>query len=243
MLESNPEGARLLLVDDDRKLCRLLKAYLEPLGYYVATMHTGTEGLARALAEPYDAVILDVMLPGLNGFDLLKRLRAKSSVPVLMLTGLGEESDRVAGLEIGADDYVPKTFSTRELLARLRAVIRRSRNAAAQGGPYSARVSVGGLRMDPDTRTATLNGQPLTLTPVEFEILLCLARGCGRVQSREHILLEVADRDFEVFDRSVDVHISSLRKKLGDDSKSPRFIQTVRSAGYMLLKPQDEAAL
>lgn len=243
MLESNPEGARLLLVDDDRKLCRLLKAYLEPFGYHVATMHTGTEGLARALAEPYDAVILDVMLPGLNGFDLLKRLREKSSVPVLMLTGLGEESDRVAGLEIGADDYVPKTFSTRELLARLRAVIRRSRNAAAQRrGPYSAVVIVGPLRMDPDTRTATLDGQPLTLTPVEFEILLCLARGCGRVQSREHILLEVADRDFEVFDRSVDVHISSLRKKLGDDSKSPRFIQTVRSAGYMLLKPQDESA-
>ena len=240
-MEPNPEGARLLLVEDDRKLCRLVKAYLDPLGYHVATTHTGTEGLARALAEPYDAVILDVMLPGLNGFELLKRLREKSSVPVLMLTGLGDEADRVAGLEIGADDYVPKTFSTRELLARLRAVIRRSRIAAAQlRGPYSAQVVIGSLRLDPDTRTAALDSQPLTLTPVEFEILLCLARGCGRVQSREQILLEVADRDFEVFDRSVDVHISSLRKKLGDDPKSPRFIQTVRSAGYMLLKPWGE---
>lgn len=239
MTDSHPENAHLLFVEDDRKLCRLVKAYLEPLGYRVAVANTGPEGLARALAESHDAVILDVMLPGLNGFELLKRLREKSTVPVLMLTGLGDEADRIAGLEIGADDYLPKTFSTRELLARLRAVIRRSRVAAGESrASRTAPVDVGPLRVDPATRTASLYGQILTLTPVEFEILLCLARGCGRVQTREHLLLEVAERDFEVFDRSVDVHISSLRKKLGDDPKSPRFIQTVRSAGYMLLKPQ-----
>jgi DNA-binding response OmpR family regulator len=238
MTDAHSERAQLLLIEDDRKLCRLVKAYLEPLGYYVAVANTGPEGLAKALHEPHDAVILDVMLPGLNGFELLKRLREKSNVPVLMLTGLGDEADRIAGLEIGADDYLPKTFSTRELLARLRAVIRRSRIAAVESrASRSAPLGIGPLWVDPDTRTASLEGQPLTLTPVEFEILLCLARGCGRVQTREHLLLEVAERDFEVFDRSIDVHISSLRKKLGDDPKSPRFIQTVRSAGYMLLKP------
>ena len=238
MTDSHSESARLLLIEDDRKLCRLVKAYLEPLGYHVVMANTGPEGLAKALAEPHDAVILDVMLPGLNGFELLKRLREKSTVPVLMLTGLGDEADRIAGLEIGADDYLPKTFSTRELLARLRAVIRRSRIAAGESrAARTAPVTVGPLWVDPDTRTAAIEGQPLTLTPVECEILLCLARGCGRVQTREHLLLEVAERDFEVFDRSVDVHISSLRKKLGDDPKSPRFIQTVRSAGYMLLRP------
>jgi DNA-binding response OmpR family regulator len=241
MTDTHAESAQLLLIEDDRKLCRLVKAYLEPLGYHVATVHTGPEGLAKALAETFDAVILDVMLPGLNGFDLLKRLREKSSVPVVMLTGLGDPADRIAGLEIGADDYLPKTFSTRELLARLRAVIRRSRITSAENrGSRITPVVVGPLWVDPDARAASLDGQPITLTPVEFEILLCLARGCGRVQTREYLLLEVAERDFEMFDRSVDVHISSLRKKLGDDPKSPRFIQTVRSAGYMLLKPQQE---
>ena len=240
VLEINTDRAQLLLIEDDRKLCRLVRAYLEPLGYQVATAHTGPEGLARATSESYDAVILDVMLPGLNGFELLKRLREKSMVPVLMLTGLGDEADRVAGLEIGADDYLPKTFSTRELLARLRAVIRRSRITSSRADQQrETTISIGSLSVDPETRAAALEGQPLTLTPVEFDMLLCLARGCGRVQTREHLLLEVAERDFEIFDRSIDVHISSLRRKLGDDPKSPRFIQTIRSAGYMLLKPTD----
>ena len=241
LLDINIDTAQLLLIEDDRKLCRLVKAYLEPLGYQVATAHTGTEGLGRAFTEKYDAVILDVMLPGLNGFELLKRLREKSTVPVLMLTGLGDESDRIAGLEIGADDYLPKTFSTRELLARLRAVIRRSRiTTSSASARQETKFKIGPLMVDPETRTAVLDGQPLTLTPVEFDMLLCLARGCGRVQTREHLLLEVAERDFESFDRSIDVHISSLRRKMGDDPKSPRFIQTVRSAGYMLIRPEDQ---
>ena len=240
MVDSSPETTQLLLVDDDRKLCRLLKGYLEPLGYRLSMAHTGPDGLTMVLSEHYDAVILDVMLPGLNGFEFLKQLRERSSVPVLMLTGLGDEADRIAGLEIGADDYLPKTFSTRELLARLRAVIRRSRvTAAGASQPREAPLVIGPLRLDPEARTASLDNQSLALTPVEYAMLLCLARGCGRVQTREHLLLEVAERDFEVFDRSIDVHISSLRRKLGDDPKSPRFIQTVRSAGYMLIKPAE----
>jgi DNA-binding response OmpR family regulator len=230
-------STRLLLVDDDPKLCRLMHDYLQPLGYEVSMAHTGAEGLELAAESAFDAVILDVMMPGMDGFEVLKRLRAKSNVPVLMLTGLGEEADRIVGLELGADDYLPKTFSTRELLARLRAVIRRSRITAVQGGAErQPAVVVGGLRMDPETRVALLDNQALQLTAVEFDLLLSLARASGRVKTRERLLLEVAERDFEVFDRSIDVHISSIRRKLGDDPKIPHFIQTIRGVGYMLLK-------
>ena len=185
------------------------------------------------------------MMPEMDGLEVLRRLRATSTVPVLMLTGLGEEADRIVGLEMGADDYLPKTFSTRELLARLRAVIRRSRVTAARSVSADkttdeAPVVVSGLRIEPSSRNATLDGVPLSLTAVEFDLLLALARTPGRVKSREQLLLEVADRDFEAFDRSIDVHISSLRRKLGDDAKSPRWVQTVRSVGYRLMKPEPE---
>lgn len=229
---------RLLLVDDDEKLARLLRDYLEPFGYTVDAAHDGRRGLAMALEGDYAAVILDVMLPGLNGFDVLKELRRESDVPVLMLTALGDEPDRIAGLEIGADDYLPKTFSTRELLARLRAVIRRSMARARRGGEAGeAAVRVGGLYIDPATHTATLDEQPMVLTPIEYDMLLALARAAGRVKTREALLLEIADRDFEAFDRSIDVHISALRKKLGDDSKAPRFIETIRGTGYRMRLP------
>ncbi|HVY91334.1 MAG TPA: response regulator transcription factor [Bryobacteraceae bacterium] len=228
----------LLLVDDDLKLCRLVRQYLEPLGYSVSLAHNGEDGLRAALAGTFDAVILDVMMPKLDGFEVLRRLRAKSNVPVLMLTGLGEEADRIVGLESGADDYLPKTFSTRELLARLRAVIRRSRvTAEARKDAPEEQVAVGDLVVDPGPRAARLAGETLTLTAIEFDLLLSLARSAGRVKTRERLLIEIADRDFEAFDRSIDVHISSLRRKLGDDPKSPRFIQTVRSVGYLMLKP------
>jgi DNA-binding response OmpR family regulator len=233
-------GTRLLLVDDNPKLCRMVKEYLEPLGYDVSLAHTGTDGLNKALQGSFDAILLDVMLPGMDGFEVLKRLRATSAVPVVMLTGRGEAPDRIAGLELGADDYVPKTFSPRELLARLRAVIRRSVVTAAQVERTQAPVIVGDLKVDSGTRSASFQDRPLVLTPTEFDLLLSLARGCGRVKTREQLLLEVADRDFETFDRSIDVHISSLRRKLGDDSKNPRLILTVRSAGYMLRKPGAE---
>jgi DNA-binding response OmpR family regulator len=231
----------LLIVDDDVKLARLLKDYLTPLGYEVDVVHNGAAGLKKALEMPYAAVILDVMLPGMNGMEVLRELRRSSDVPVLMLTALGDEPDRIAGLEVGADDYIPKTFSTRELLARLRAVLRRSqmnRRGRAEG---ERAIEVGELRIDIEGRSADLRGEPLPLTPIEFDMLLSLGRAAGRVKSREQLLLEVAERDFEVFDRSIDVHISSLRRKLGDDAKNPRWIETVRGAGYRLRKAGMEA--
>jgi len=228
---------RLLVIDDDRKLCRLIREYLEPLGYAVESAHTGPEGLEKAQAGQYQAIILDVMLPGMDGFEVLKQLRRTSDVPVLMLTARGEEPDRIVGLEIGADDYLPKTFSTRELLARLRAVIRRATRAPAAQPESGLEIIVGGLRVNTAARVALLDDQPLTLTPVEFDLLAALARARGRVKSREQLLEEIRDRNYDVFDRSIDVHISTLRRKLGDDAKEPRFIRTVRSAGYMFINP------
>lgn len=229
--------ARVLVIDDDKKLCRLIADYLAPLGYDVAAVHSGPEGVERATSEPWRAIILDLMLPGLDGFEVLKRIRAKCDVPVLMLTARGEEADRIVGLEIGADDYLPKTFSTRELLARLRAVTRRTTRAAAPATGGAAELVVGQLRVNPDTRTAVLGDEPLTLTPVEFDLLASLARARGRVKTREALLEEIRERDYDVFDRSIDVHISGLRRKLGDDPKAPRYIRTLRSAGYMLINP------
>lgn len=239
---SSSGRTRLLMIDDDRKLCRLVSTYLDPLGFDVTAVHTGPEGVARATSgeETWHAVILDVMLPGMDGFEVLKRIRAKSHVPVLMLTARGDETDRIVGLEVGADDYLPKTFSTRELLARLRAVLRRSAVSAATSGngePPPTELTVGPLRINVDARAAVLGDTPLVLTPVEFDLLASLAKARGRVKSREALLDEIRSRDYDVFDRSIDVHISSLRKKLGDDAKDPRFIRTLRSAGYMMVAP------
>jgi DNA-binding response OmpR family regulator len=209
------------------------------MGYEVDLAHSGPEGLEKALGGTYQALILDVMLPGMDGFEVLKNLRHKSDVPVLMLTGRGEEADRIVGLEIGADDYLPKTFSTRELLARLRAVTRRTARKA--GTVEAAEEFVAGpLRVRPASRVALLLEEPMVLTPVEFDLLLCLAQAKGRVKTREQLLDAMSDRNFDVFDRSIDVHISALRKKLGDDPKSPRFIRTLRSAGYMLIDPESD---
>jgi DNA-binding response OmpR family regulator len=232
------DGLRLLVIDDDRQLCRLIKDYLKPLGYEVTAVHNGPDGLEAALQESWNAVILDVMLPGLNGFEVLKRLREKSNVPVLMLTARGEEADRIAGLEVGADDYLPKTFSTRELLARLRAVTRRTAPAVAgTAGAGEAEIVAGPLRINPETRRAALDDKQLDLTALEFDLLACLARARGRVKSREQLVEAIADRNYDVYDRSIDVHVWSLRKKLGDDPKNPRFIRTYRSVGYMLINP------
>ncbi len=231
---------RLLVIDDDKKLCRLIADYLTPMGYEVSMAHTGPEGAEEAAGSPWSAVILDVMLPGMDGFEVLKQIRKTSDVPVLMLTARGDEADRIVGLEIGADDYLPKTFSTRELLARLRAVIRRTTDTGTRKSGDSdreAEIVVGQLRVDPNTRTAAFKSQPLTLTPVEYDLLASLARARGRVKTREQLLEEIRDRNYEVFDRSIDVHISALRKKLGDDAKEPRFIKTVRAAGYMFINP------
>ena len=232
---------RVLVIDDDRKLCRLIKTYLEPLGYDISAVHTGPDGVEKATGETWQAVILDVMLPSMDGFEVLKQIRHKSNVPVLMLTSRGDEADRIVGLEIGADDYLPKTFSTRELLARLRAVTRRaSQPAVKKSEEVEPEIVVGKLRVNAASHTAVFDDQPLVLTPVEFDLLASLARARGRVKTREHLLEEIRDRNYEVFDRSIDVHISALRRKLGDDPKEPRFIRTVRAAGYMLINPDAE---
>jgi len=227
---------RVLVIDDDRKLGRLIREYLEPMGYAVTLAVTGPAGLETARAEKFDAILLDVMLPGLDGFEVLKELRKTHDTPVLMLTARGEEADRIVGLELGADDYLPKTFSTRELLARLRAVTRRGVRRAGEEAP-AEEIVLGPLRIDLSTRVAVIDDRPLTLTPVEFDLLAALARAPGRIRTREQLLEEIRDRNYEVFDRSVDVHISALRKKLGDDPREPRFIQTVRAAGYLLRRP------
>jgi DNA-binding response OmpR family regulator len=239
--QTTSQRTRILVVDDDKKLARLIADYLTPMGYDVTTVHTGPEGVEKATSAAWNAVILDLMLPGMDGFEVLKQIRKTSDVPVLMLTARGDEADRIVGLEIGADDYLPKTFSTRELLARLRAVTRRASNAVRKGDDdLEAEIVVGKLRVDPNTRTAIFDDKPLTLTPVEYDLLASLARARGRVKSRESLLEECRDRNYDVFDRSIDVHISALRKKLGDDPKESRFIKTVRSAGYMFMRPEEE---
>ena len=230
------------MIDDDRKLCRLVGDYLEPLGFTVTAVHDGPGGVERVSAGQWDAVILDVMLPGIDGFEVLRRIRQQSDVPVLMLTARGDEMDRIVGLEVGADDYLPKTFSSRELLARLRAVLRRTdrqrdRVQPASEGTPMTEIVVRELCLRIEARAASLGGAPLDLTPVEFDLLLSLAKAKGRVKTREALLDEVRERNFDVYDRSIDVHISALRKKLNDDAKSPRYIRTLRSAGYMMIDP------
>ncbi len=234
----NHDLINILIVDDDRKLCRLIADYLAPMGYVADMAHTGDQGLEMALTGHFDAVILDVMMPGMDGFEVLKALRRQSNVPVLMLTARGDETDRIVGLEMGADDYLPKTFSSRELLARLRAVTRRSRiePAAAQAeNGADAPLTIGSVSIRQTARSAWLTGKPLELTPIEFDLLATLMQAAGRVLSRDQLLDAAAGRSYEVFDRSIDIHISSLRRKLKDNPRQPRFIKTVRSAGYMFL--------
>ncbi len=231
-----PDRHPVLLIDDDRKLCRLIAGYLDPLGYEVCAVHTGPEGLARVAEREWHAVLLDMMLPGMDGFEVLKRIRQKWEVPVLMLTNRGEEADRIVGLELGADDYLLKTCSSREMLARLRAVTRRA-HRSINDADSAEDLHIGTLHIQTASRTVVLGDRPLMLTPVEYDLLLSLARAVGRIKSREQLLEEIRERNYEVFDRSIDVHISALRKKLGDDPKNPQFIRTVRTAGYSLMHP------
>lgn len=226
--------SRILMIDDDVKLCRLVREYLAPFGFEVSAVHTGHDGVEAARSAALDAIILDVMLPGIDGFEVLRQIRAVSDVPVLMLTALGDEADRIVGLEIGADDYLPKTFSTRELLARLRAVTRRSQIAARLGND-TEELTAGDVTLNTATREVRLRGDLIDLTALEFDLLHCLARSAGRILNRDQLLDEVAGREYDVFDRSIDVHISSIRRKLGDDFREPRYIKTVRSVGYMFV--------
>jgi DNA-binding response OmpR family regulator len=226
-----PMTLRALLIDDDPKLSELLVSYLGPHGFVVDHASSGQRGLSALESGAYDLVLLDVMMPGMDGLEVCKRIRQKSRVPIVMLTARGDETDRVVGLELGADDYVPKPFSPRELLARMRAVLRRAMPEAS-----SERLLVGELAIDVEGRRVLLADKNLELTGLEFDLLVALARRAGRVVPRE-ALLELAGRsDVVVGERTVDVHISHLRAKLGDDSRTPQRIKTVRGIGYMLAK-------
>jgi DNA-binding response OmpR family regulator len=220
-----------LLVEDDARLAALTSDYLGGHGVVVTRAGDGVTGLDEALRHRYDVVLLDLMLPGKDGLDVCRELRARSDVPILVLTARGEEADRVMGLELGADDYLSKPFSPRELLARIRAVVRRARG---QAGPSHVPVQVGTLALDPGARRATVDGREIGLTGYEFSLLYALASRAGRVLSREQLIELAGGSPEEAFDRSVDVHVSRLRHKLGDDPKSPRMLKTVRGAGYLL---------
>ena len=226
----------VLLIDDDIELCSMLEDYLVRHGFAVSTEHNGELGLHRALTGEFAIVLLDVMLPGLDGFEVLRRLRTSSQVSVLLLTARGEDIDRIVGLEIGADDYLPKPFNPRELLARIRAILRRS---AANRSPRPAirHLSVGGIELDSGARTASCNDVELDLTNVEFELLAALMGAPGQILTREHLTELVLDRRFNPFDRSLDMHVSRLRRKLDDAAQLGDQIKTIRSVGYQLAVP------
>jgi DNA-binding response OmpR family regulator len=219
---------RVLCVDDDVRLYELLAKYLGESGIRLEHAPDGRRGLEALDRGVFDAVLLDVMMPGMDGLEVCKRIREKSRVPIIMLTAKGDETDRVVGLEIGADDYIPKPFSPRELLARLRAVLRRA------GPPGEPALTVGDISVDLAAREVRVGGKPVELTGLEFDILAALARRAGRVVPRDALLGEAGRSDVTVSDRTVDVHVSHLRRKLGDDPRAPRLIKTVRGVGYVL---------
>ncbi|HET6145941.1 MAG TPA: response regulator transcription factor [Polyangia bacterium] len=222
---------RVLCIDDDTRLFELLASFLEPNGVVLIHAADGRQGLAALDGGVFDAVLLDVMMPGMDGLEVCKRIRQKSRVPVIMLTAKGDETDRVVGLELGADDYVPKPFSPRELLARLRAVLRRSAPEAA-----ATTLAVRNILIDVPARDVRVAGAVVELTGIEFDILVTLARRPGRVVPRDTLLSQAGRDDVTVGDRTVDVHVSHLRRKLGDDPRAPRIIKTVRGVGYVLAK-------
>jgi two-component system response regulator CpxR len=228
---------RLLIVDDDAGLVELLGQFLTGEGFEVSSERDGERGARAAIERAPDLVILDVMLPGLNGFEALRRIRERSAVPVVMLSARGEEVDRVVGLELGADDYLAKPFSPRELAARVRAVLRRGRSA---GAPPPAPFAVGDLELDPGARAVRRAGEPIELTGLEFAILERLARDAGQVVRREALYREVLERRPSPLDRSLDVHLSALRRKLGAGADGGERIKTVRGVGYQYVRPEGE---
>ncbi len=236
---------RILVIDDDVELCSLVAEYLEPEGFQIEAVHDGNRGLDRALNGDHLLVVLDVMLPGMNGFDVLRRIRNTSRVPVLLLTARGEDVDRIVGLEIGADDYLPKPFNPRELVARIRAILRRTQAGEKAGERLEDQipdvVRVGDIELDPATRIVRQNGKPIELTSVEFNLLHVLLREAGRVVTREHLVDAVLSRKFSPFDRSIDMHVSKVRKKLCDSDIGSDHIKTVRGVGYIFAHPRDHA--
>ncbi|HZE64190.1 MAG TPA: response regulator transcription factor [Pyrinomonadaceae bacterium] len=228
-----PAMDQILIIDDDVALCELVTEYLEPHGFQIKSVHRGDTGAEAALSGDFAIVVLDVMLPGLNGFEVLRRLRAESKVPVLMLTARGDDVDRIVGLEIGADDYLPKPFNPRELVARIRAILRRSQTVPASEHDQPAALTAGDIELDLGTRVVRRAGQVVELTAVEFDLLEKLLRAAGRIITREELSKEVLGRSTSPFDRSIDMHISNLRKKLGHQLGDVERIKTVRGVGYI----------
>ena len=227
---------RVLLVDDDIELAGMLREYLAQEGFDATTVHDGEAGVEAALGGEYDIAVLDVMMPKLNGVEALRRIRQKSSLPVLMLTARGDDVDRVVGLELGADDYVPKPCSPRELVARLRAILRRTTAVASPDDDSAEAVRAGALCLWPARREAEWNGAPLALTSTEFSLLEGLARHAGNVVSKKELSETALGRPLARFDRSIDVHISSIRHKLGTRVDGRSWIETVRGQGYQLVR-------
>lgn len=225
---------RLLVIDDDVELCSLLEEFLEREGFDVRCEHEGREGLQQALQPGVDLVVLDVMLPGLDGFEILKELRRQSRIPVLMLTARGEDEDRIIGLELGADDYLAKPFNPRELSARIKAILRR-----AEPRPNRGRVEVNGVTLDPGRREVSVDNHPVELTTLEFDILEQLMRAAGRVVSRDDLMESLYNRKATPYDRSIDMHVSHLRRKL-EGSRS--MIKTIRGAGYQFCQAGEEVS-
>jgi DNA-binding response OmpR family regulator len=231
-------SARVLVIDDDVELCRLVTRFMSGEGFVIDSVTSGNEGVRRALSGDYALVMLDVMLPDVNGYDVLSRIRRESRTPVLMLTARGDTLDRVLGLEMGTDDYLPKPFDPSELAARIRAILRRAGPQAA--GPSACPptvIVVGDVELDPGVRMARRNGAFVDLTTVEFELLAVLLRAAGRTVSREALVREVLGREFSPFDRSIDTHVCNLRRKLGPLGDGTDRIKGVRGAGYLYGAP------
>src|SRR6266581_3272141 len=226
---------RILLIEDDARLAEMVSEYLGEAGFRVSIASAGRAGLERLAREPFDAVVLDLMLPDMDGLEVCREVRAKSDTPVLMLTARGDAADRIVGLEIGADDYLPKPFQPRELLARLRAILRRRRGA----GAASRLLRFGRIEIDRDARAVRLDGEARVLTSYQFALLVALAENAGRVLSRETLMDLLRGEPLEAFDRSIDVHVSRIRAAIEDDPKKPRRIVTVRGAGYVFARAQD----
>jgi len=220
--------APILVVEDDAKVASTIRLYLEHAGHAVETLGDGNAALVRATAEPAPALILlDVMLPGVDGFEICRRLRARSNVPVILVTARADEEDRLAGLDLGADDYVSKPFSPRELVARVRAVLRRSQDAAS--GPVIERA---GVRIDPTRHEVHVHGARIELTPREFVLLLAFLRAPGRAFTRDELIARVMGDDYGGLDRTIDVHVKNLRRKIEVDPAAPRLVETVAGVGY-----------
>jgi two-component system, OmpR family, response regulator CpxR len=225
--------SKILIIDDDEELCELVAEYLSVEGFTTEAVHDGEHGLQKALSGEYEMAILDVMLPRKNGFDVLRDLRKTSKLPVLMLTAKGDDMERIVGLEIGADDYLPKPFNPRELVARLRAVLRRVQGVDENKQVSSEVFTVEDIEVSLTGRTAKINGEELNLTAVEFDLLVALLEQAGKIVKKEELSQRVLDRRLSPFDRSLDMHISNLRKKLGLREDESERIKTIRSVGYI----------